>query len=316
MRSRILTPSVSEVELGVRGFHVKSPDAQELLEMIGRAFLVGFAQAAQAQSPDEMLEPLAKVPMRFRGFSYEGAAMGFASVDALSPRNGRRLAAFLAGPGDDHTYMAHIGLGWAMARIPRFRWPKIELDPVLRWFVLDGYGFHQAYFHTDRYVHGHFQHAGFPWPADGPGWYAVRVIDQGIGRALWFVGGADADVVTDLIETFSEHRQPDLFSGAGLAATYAGGAGEQELRGFWKRAGKHRPQVAQGSAFAAAARRRAGLEVPHTEIATQAFCGMPATEAARICTKTRPHKEVPGGEPAHEVWRRRIADEFVSLGRC
>jgi hypothetical protein len=316
LRSRTLTPSFSEVRLEKRGFHVKSPDSQELLETIGRTFLVGFACAAQARSPREVGEPLEKIPARFRGFAYEGAAMGFAIVDALSFRNGVRFTRYLAGRGDDHIYMAYVGLGWAMARIPRFRWPNIELDPLLQWLVLDGYGFHQAYFRTDRYVRERFQHAGFSWPAGGPGWYAVRVLDQGVGRALWFVGGADPDVVLDLIERFPARRRPDLFSGAGLAATYAGGAGEEELRKFWKRAGEYRPQVAQGCSFAAEARRRAGLEVPHTEVATHVFCDVPPDQAAQISVRTRPEGPVTGEVPAYEVWRRRIADEFVSLGRC
>lgn len=316
LRSRILTPNVSEVRLEKRGFHVKSPAAQELLEAIGLTFLAGYAHAAQARSPGEVEEPLEKFPARFRGFAYEGAAMGFAVVDALSPRNGRRFAGHLAGRGDDHIYMAYIGLGWAMARLPRFRWPKIELDPLLRWLVLDGYGFHQAYFRTDRYVREQYQHAGFRWSAGEPEWYALHVLDQGVGRALWFAGGADPEVVLDLIERFPARRRPDLFSGAGLAATYAGGAGEEELQRFWKAAGEYRPQVAQGCSFAAEARRRAGLEVPHTQIATQVFCDVSPDEAAQISVRTRPVLPVTGEVPAYEVWRRRIADEFVSMGRC
>jgi hypothetical protein len=322
LRSRIITPGAAAVRLSKRGFHIKDPDARELLETIGRSFLTGYAHAARAGTPEEVAEPLGRLPGRFRGFAHEGAAMGFAVVDGLSPaggRAGRRFAGYLAGPGADHIYMAHIGLGWALARLPRFRWPRPRLDPVLRWLVLDGYGFHQAYFHTRRYVRDRFQHTGFAWPAGG--WYAPRVIDQGIGRALWFVGGADVGVVAGLIEGFPARRRGDLFSGAGLAATYAGGAGEAELRGFFARAGEFRPQIAQGCAFAAEARRRAGLEVPHTEIAAQVFCGMTAAEAADVAVKNRPAPAVtdpapPGGLPAHEVWRQCIADQFASLGRC
>ncbi len=316
LRRRVLTPGIGETKLDRRGFHVKSPDARKLLETIGEMFLAGYAHAAEAASVRAAEERLEQIPERFRGFAYEGAAMGFTVVDALPFSGGGRVAGLLAGRGDRHVYMVYVGIGWAMARLPRFRWPDEPLDPLLRWLVLDGYGFHQAYFRTERYVRRKWRDPAFPWPADDFTGYAGRAIDQGVGRALWFVAGADADLVTRMIDDFPPSRRADLYSGAGLAATYAGGADEDELRGFFKRAGEHRPQVAQGSAFAAEARLRAGLLVPHTETATQAICGMSPQEAARICARTRPTGPVPGPWPAYETWRRRIADEFATLGRC
>jgi hypothetical protein len=317
LRRHILTPSVSATRLAVRGFPEKNPAARELLETIGQTFLAGYAQAAAASSPVDAEEHLEAVGTEFRGFAYEGAAMGFAVRDGMPFGSGRNVERFLAGRGGDHIYMAYVGIGWAMARLPRFRWPDgSTLDPLLRWLVLDGYGFHQAYFRTQRYVHDQYQDAAFPWPADGEQWYANHAIDQGIGRALWFVAGTDPQLAATLIEKFPEERQYDLYSGAGLAATYAGGADEDELRMLWQRAGACRSKLAQGSAFAAEARVRAGLVVPHTRVATQVFCGMTPEQAARISVEVRPDQPVHDDLPAYEAWRQRIANEFVSLGRC
>ncbi|MEV4091641.1 DUF1702 family protein [Streptosporangium saharense] len=317
LRRRILTPSVSATKLGTRGFNEKSPEARELLETIGESFLTGYAFAAESRSAREAEQRLETIPTRFRGFAYEGAGMGFAVLDALPFTRGRKIGDFLAGRGDDHLYMVYVGIGWAMARLPRFLWPDVSAyDPLLRWLVLDGYGFHQAYFHTGRYVHAHHRDPAFPWKADRFGWYAGHAIDQGIGRAMWFVGGADAGLVATMIDGFSAERRADLYAGAGLAASYAGGAEEEELLTFWERAGEHRPWIAQGSAFAAEARQRAGLVVPHTLLATRVFCDMTPEQAARISEKARPDGPVQGEVPAYEVWRRRIADEFASLGRC
>jgi enediyne biosynthesis protein E3 len=317
LRRRILTPNVSATRLDVRGFTAKSPAARELLETVGASFLAGYAHAAEAATPDAATEPLEQVPRQFRGFAYEGAAMGFAVRDGLPFGSHRHVERFLAGAGADHIYMAYVGIGWAMARLPRFRWPDgARLDPLLRWLVLDGYGFHQAYFHTERYVHEQYQELTFGWPADNERWYANQAIDQGIGRAAWFVGGTDAGVVADLLDAFPEQRRADLYSGAGLAATYAGGADERELERLWQRAGAYRPQVAQASAFAAEARVRAGLVIPHTGVATQVFCGVTPEQAARISVEVRPDGPVGDGLIAYEVWRQRIANEFVSLGRC
>src|SRR5216683_1249000 len=315
LRRRILTPNVSATSLDTRGFHEKSPAARELLETIGRTFLTGFAYATEARSAAAAEERIEEIPAKFRGFAYERAAMGCTILDTLPIGGRRRLGSFLAGRGNDHVYMAYIGVGWAMARLPRFLWTRIQApDPLLRWLVLDGYGFHQAYFHTDRYVHEQFRDSRFPWPADGPRWYASRAIDQGIGRAMWFVGGTDADLVATMIDKFPESRRSDLYSGAGLAATYAGGADEGELRVLRQRAGTYSPQVAQGCAFAAQARLQAGLLVPHTRVATQVFCGMTPEQAAQITVEVLPGQQAQGDLPVYEVWRQLVADKFVSPG--
>ncbi|MCI4061217.1 DUF1702 family protein [Micromonospora sp. R77] len=317
LRRKILTPDVSETKLDVRGFHVKNPQARELLETIGASFLRGFGHAAEASDVSAAERELESVPFRFRGFAYEGAAMGFAVRDALRPGRPRYVPQLLAGRGDAHVYMAYVGVGWAMARLPRPLWSRLAApDPLLRWLVLDGYGFHQAYFRTDRYVRRRYREENFPWPGDDHGWYAGHAIDQGIGRALWFVGGTDPERVAQLIEAYPRERRADLWSGTGLAATYAGGADEDELRTLWERGAEYRPQLAQGSAFAAGARVRAGLLGPHTELATQIFCGMPAAQAQKVTDEALVDLPEGGSVPSWEVWRQRISASFVSLGQC
>jgi hypothetical protein len=307
---------MSATRLDNRGFHVKNEATRELLETIGGTFLTGYGFAAEARDSAGAERRLETIPTRFRGFAYEGAAMGFAVRDTMALPGRSHVADLMAGRGADHIYMLYVGIGWAMARLPRLLWGRLTApDPLLRWLALDGYGFHQAYFHTDRYVHGQYR-ARFPWPYDGPQWYVSRAIDQGIGRALWFVGGADTDRVARLIGGFAADRRADLYSGAGLAATYAGGADSGELERFWEHAGRYRPQVAQGSAFGAAARVRAGLVVPHNDVATRVFCGMPAIEAAKATDDVPSTRRATGHLPAYEAWRQRIAGEFSSLGRC
>ncbi|MCI0383201.1 DUF1702 family protein [Streptomyces sp. CNQ085] len=311
LRRRILTPSVSETTLEKRGFHRKNRQAQEQLERVGRTFLEGYGYAVQARSVAEAEEMLESVPRAYRGFAYEGAGMGAAVHDALPGHSGR-LEGLLAGGGGRHIYMVYVGVGWAMARLPRFLWPAVErTDPLLRWLILDGYGFHQAYFRTDSYVRTpHVRHS-FRW-AGGPDDYSAKVIDQGIGRALWFVGGTDPDIVTDLIASYPEDRRGDLYAGAGLAATYAGAADEEELLRFAERAGEHRLQLAQGAAFAAEARDRAGTTIAHTHLATRVLCGTTPERAARVCVDRRPAHSGHDGVPSYETWRRDIAAEIAS----
>ena len=315
LRRRILTPDDSETSLRKRGFHEKDDASRDLLEKVGRTFLAGFGHAVQARDPLDAEQPLEAIEHDFRGFAYEGAAMGLGILDGLGVTRGRRVERFLTGRAADHVYMVYVGVGWAMARIPRFRWKAVlPGDPRLRWLALDGYGFHQAYFRTDRYVRDRYRDAVPSWPF-GSGGYACRAVDQGIGRALWFVEGTDVDRVVATIEGFPADRRGDLYSGAGLAATYAGGVSDTELESFWRKAGDHRPAVAQGSAFGAKARLRAGLATPHTGRATAVFCGTSPEEAAAMTDTALRDLPADGPMPAFEVWRQRIANEFVSLGR-
>jgi hypothetical protein len=312
LRRRILTPDHSATRLSVRGFHEKSPESRDLLENVGATFLTGYAYAVEERTVDDAEERLETIPEPFRGFAYEGAGMGLAMLDGLPFGGGGRVERLLAGRGRNHSYMVCVGVGWAMARLPRFRWAAVTPpDPLLRWLVLDGYGFHQAYFKTRRYVHEHYREPDFPWPVGGPAGYADRALDQGIGRAMWFVGGTDPNVVADLIDRFPEERRADLYSGSGLAATYAGGGDESELDVLWRRAGKHAPQVAQAAAFAATARVEAGLTTSHTELASRFFCELTPQEAAEVCDKARPRPPVDGEVPAYELWRRLVADQLA-----
>lgn len=315
LRRRALTPNVSETRLDVRGFHVKNEATRELLETVGATFLTGYGYAAEADSGADAKRRLEEVPTRFRGFAYEGAAMGFAVRDGLRLGSRRLVAELLTGRGAEHVHLVYVGVGWAMARLPRPRWGRLVApDPLLRWLVLDGYGFHQAYFHTRRYVYGQYRRPGFPWPVEGPAEYADRVIDQGIGRAIWFVGGADVQRVTALIDAFPQQRRADLYAGTGLAATYAGGVDEAELTRLREHAGRYRPDLAQGSAFAAAARVRAGLVVPHNEIATEVLCGLDPIQAAKVTDDALSRIRPAGPLPSFALWRLAIADEFRDRG--
>jgi hypothetical protein len=319
LRRRILTPDESETSLTTRGFTPKNAAAQERLERIGRTFLTGYAAAAQARDPLDAEADLEAVEAGYRGFAYEGAAMALAVLDGLHPGRARRVRHFLTGRAAAHTYMVHVGVGWAFGRLPRWRWRAVlPPDPLLRWLALDGYGFHQAYFHTQRYVREQYRGRLDGWPGDGTAAYAPHAVDQGIGRALWFVEGTDTDRVAATIEGFAADRRDDLYSGAGLAATYAGGATDAELRSLCARAAAYRPALAQGSAFAAQARLRAGLVVPHVERATAVLCGASVAEAAALTQSALPPDDLPGPAqtPAYALWRARIAGEFMSLGRC
>ncbi|MEU5909249.1 DUF1702 family protein [Micromonospora sp. NPDC047527] len=309
LRASLMTPDTVETTMSRRGFHVKDEATRRRLESVGASFLTGFRAAVEARE-DADIDRLELIERQFRGFAYEGAAMGYAILDGVAP-GGDRTGRFLTGFGEPHVYMAYVGIGWAYAKLPRWRWRAVQApDPLLRWLVLDGLGFHRAYFETDRFVRRQ-EIKPVAWPPDVPGDYPAHAIDQGIGRASWFVAGADPDVAAELISRFDESRHGDLWSGMGLAATYAGGADPDELKKLYVHAGRYRPQLAQGATFAAQARLHAGLATEHTHLATGVFCGCTPQEAATITERERDALPADGVVPAYEIWRQRIQAHFA-----
>jgi alkylated DNA nucleotide flippase Atl1 len=103
-----------------------------------------------------------------------------------------------------------------------------------------------------------------------------------------------------------------LWSGVGLAATYAGIVSETSLGELREKAGRFHPQLAQGAAFAAKARQRAGNLTDYTSLATKVLCGLPAENAARITDEALENLPADSDVPAYEIWRRRIQKHFLS----
>jgi enediyne biosynthesis protein E3 len=311
-RARLLTPDRAVTQLAVRGFPVKDEETKQRLEAVGASFLDGFHCALEAEDNAAAAGRLdTGIATPVRGFAYEGAAMALAVLDGLTPGGGRRASRFIAGEAARHVYMGYVGIGWAYGKLPRWRWGAIgPVDPLLGWLALDGYGFYHAFFHTDRYVHDQYVDSGVHLPGRAPDPYSRHAIDQGIGRASWFVAGADPDRAATLIDRFAPDRRADLWSGMGLAATYAGAASEVELKTLWDHAGEYQPHLAQGATFGAKARIFAGLATPHTPVATAVFCGCSPEEAAAVTDRAREDLPPDGELPAYEVWRGRIRSHF------
>lgn len=311
LRKRLMTPSPVRTRMEKRGFRPTSPDRQQLLETIGRTFLLGYGHGMAGADSAEVAAGLATVDRDYRGFAYEGCAMALTIRDALAPWPTTHARDIVAGTAVEHPYLAHIGTGWAMAKLPQLRWGAvIPADPLLRWLALDGYGFHQAYFKTSKYVDGQYvapRLSGWTYTPS----YVDRAVDQGIGRAMWFVNGADPERAAAAIGAFAPSRRADLWSGAGLATTYAGGVDIAGLEAFAAASGEYRPDVAQAAAFAAKTRLRTDLVTAPTETAVKVYCGMTVVEAAAVTDEEQDGLPRDGRLPAYEVWRQRIRSRFV-----
>jgi hypothetical protein len=314
LRCRVFRISRHETEFERRGFPPADPAVQQHLETAGRAFVDGYNAALSEPQADVLAAQLNHVESTYRGFAYEGAAMALALLDLITPWNRSRLQHFLATPqGDSHLYMLHVGAGWGIARIPwarrNFERAMERYDPLYRWLALDGYGFHQGFFHSHEYVVDRKALRGLSS-------HAAQVFDQGLGRSMWFSQGASSERITAAIAAFPTSRQSDLWSGVGLAAAYAGGVDRDVLEDLFTRAHGFAAQLAQGAAFAAKARQRAGNPVPHTSLACDVFCRMSADEAAAVTDDCLANLPPAGAEPAYQRWRAKISACFSLAERA
>jgi hypothetical protein len=303
--NKLLTIDGSEVTFARRGFSSLNPVVRDRLEHVGAVFLVGYHAALRENNPEALTEKLERVELEYRGFAYEGAAMAMALHDAMVPGS-NLLANFMEGPGKRHIYMLHVGAGWACARLPWLRW-RIEtfirrFDPVLRWLVLDGYGFHQGYFHFKESLTNAVKRLSMD---------ARRVFYQGFGRSMWFVHGCDFHQISKTISGLPALYQGDAWSGIGLACAYAGGVASRDMKEAVSLAGRFDCALAQGAAFAAKARQLAGNEAVHTGETCAVLAGIKAEQAAALCDSTLAQVDRNSSSPYQE-WRGLLQNYFSS----
>jgi hypothetical protein len=295
-----------EARLDRRGFAATTADKQGCLENAGRSFIHGYLSALASADAQRSASDCEMLSIDLRGFAYEGSAMGLALIDLMGSGRPRLFNEFVQGSALSHIYMAHVGAGWAVARCP---WGILtflhRLDPLLKWLAMDGLGFHEGYFHPSRFI-----------GARRSSWFrrrAPELFDNGLGRAIWFASGARVERVIQNLTAFPPERRAALWSGIGLAATYAGGASKPELEEMLSAAGNYREELAQGAAFAAKARCRAGYVNENTEMACGIFCEMNAKSAAKVTDECMALLNSKDSQKAYFAWQRAIRKKFA---RC
>ncbi len=177
------------------------------------AFLQGFDQALKA-SPEILPKLLQDEPFQRRGFALEGAAMALTLIDEFSPAPQNQLNVFLNGRSTEEHILSAIGVGWASARLGKpFDWSPTALDSNFIAAVVDGYGFHQGFFHPQR-----FTCRGFPMRESE----LSTFYDIGLGRALWFVHVGHIETIVRTIDRFLPKRRKQLWHGVGTACAFTG----------------------------------------------------------------------------------------------
>jgi hypothetical protein len=279
---RLLTISLRSASFAELGFAPCDATVRGRLEKILETFIHGYNLALAIADPHLLADTLRRQLDAYHvGFAFEGAGMWYALGDLLAPWRPSRLRAFLEGPGSDHDYIAAVGAGFALARLPWGRWlwaPYARrLDPLVVWCLPDGYGFHEGIFHPRRYLEGR---------AEPPGVlpeFARQLFDSGLGRSLWWSQGAEPLRIARAIDAFPEARRPEMWCGIGVAATYAGAregsAGDDALRELRDLAGPFRDDFLSGVPFATRMRQKGRNPSAVTDRACELLLGVTAGEA-------------------------------------
>lgn len=255
LKGRLLALSPKEASFSRRAFPGCGSGSREHLERVILTFVEGYNLAVRENDLEGLARRLdSSYSTAFVGFAYEGAGLYFGLCDLLMPRPASRLDAFTHTAGERHDFIASVGAGVAIARVPfglrRLESYQARLDPMTSWCLADGYGFHEGFFHWKRYAEGRR-----PAPAS-LGLQNRRLFDSGVGRAMWWVYGADADSIAAAIARFDAERRHEMWAGIGTAIAYAGGVSRADAVRLHELAGTYRSDLLSGIPFAAHMRRK------------------------------------------------------------
>lgn len=274
-------------------------------------FIGGYHAALDTPEQDILWQRIQQVEDEFRDFAIEGVGMGYAILDLLMPE--KRIETWLNGPAAHHIDIFYIGVGLALAKANEPVEPYIaDLDPIMRWKVVDGYGFT---FGMLRWEEG-IEQLYFPCTLSED---AQHVYHQGLGRSLWFAYCGNGNVIADIIARFHPHFHDDLWSGAAFGATKAGGVTRSELEQFRTLGQQHLPAIAQGVSFAVEMRGRSGSFLPWNELACQVFWQIPINDVYAIAQRTlRSVQEgaITGQENPYQQWRMSVQQTFTEQSRA
>jgi hypothetical protein len=272
--------SKSEASFERRAFPgVASPDRAHL-ESIIETFITGYNLALDSADDSELttrLEGSTTTP--YLGFAYEGAGLWLAIADLFRPWVATsRLAYFTKSVAPRHDFIAMVGAGFAVARMPfgvrrleKYQW---RLDPMTAWCIADGVGFHEGFFHWKKYQSGRQPSPSFLNPQNR------ALFDAGVGRSFWWVYGANPEAIAAAIERFDRQRRAEMWTGIGTALAYAGPAHPSAR--LLELAGANRLDLLIGVVLAANMRDKGGNPSAWTEDVCAAMMNGSVAEVSGI----------------------------------
>jgi hypothetical protein len=229
-------------------FCIRSAEGRNLVAQIGQAFIGGYNAMLDSEPIERITEAGGRVPVHFRPYFFEGAAMGYMPRAYFSKQcRADRAEQDLLRIAPEFRYLYYVGLGFWYGFRHRKRPERLahlapHIDPLHFPLCYDGFGFKLAFF-------------DFPTHRD-----ALRTIErasgthrramqQGFGRGLFFVYMDDEDGFRSLLSTLEPDARDDFEFGRALARGFTGIDSAETLLPF----------VARGESENASASRLTGI---------------------------------------------------------
>ncbi|MCP4593695.1 MAG: DUF1702 family protein [bacterium] len=213
----VLSPfriSASRMDMSRLGLRVSSENAGRVSGILS-SFAGGFNAMITGPRWSSWQSFCDSLPMLYRPFAHEGAAMGFVPRSFL----GARPEVFedrVVKPRPEMRYLYYVGLGFwsgmrdhSPSRIARM---VSGLDPLHGTLCYDGYGFKHGFF-------DYLRDPGVVAKFEALEGYGTNAAYQGLGRAFWFLFMDDHAALIEHISGLGD-RGRDVAGGLGLAAVF------------------------------------------------------------------------------------------------
>jgi enediyne biosynthesis protein E3 len=281
LKSRLLDLSPREASFARRGFPGVNSPSRAHLEQVIETFIEGYNLSVTERDMVQLTKRLdASFSPAFVGFAYEGTGLYFALADLFFPRAESRLATFTRTVARPFDFITMVGAGFAVARVPfglrRLESYQQNLNRLTSWCLADGYGFHQGFFYWQRFVEGGEA------PPPSLDLQNRRLFDAGVGRAMWWVFGADPSAIAKTISKVDAERRPEMWMGIGTALAYAGGAPPDALASLPSLAGEYRLDLLSGIPFAAHMRDRGRNPAEWTDEVCATLLGRSVADTSKM----------------------------------
>lgn len=213
---------------------------KDKMELIQATFQDAKEKATTTNDLAQLNKLLLNFPNEFVSVAYEGASMAIAIKSIQETDSLKIWNNFYHDFGIKHSSQIHVGLGWAFSKLNLdFSSFDSDIAPLLKYRVLDGYGYYEGIFKRRQSV----RMQQTPQHFDP---LSIRAYNQGLGRSLWYISQGEAEKLVRIINLFPENRCHDLWRGIGIAVAYVGGTETSVLQQLVNESGQYLPNFKCG----------------------------------------------------------------------